>query len=177
MLAVLLTVGAALAFGLTACGGSSTTTVTTTSTSGATSARLSARSWTNYQTVAAKAKTENNKATYQFGYCKTLTTPIKQSKTLIDSCFATSTAAVLQTGGEASGFLQALMLETNGACHDALSKTNDEVNAYVAAVQKIDADVKAGNEPSTSDVDAAKSALKSAQNAKTEIAPACQPQS
>src|SRR5215475_12714917 len=115
--AVAVTVGAA--FVLAACGGgSSTTTVTATSAS---NAGLSTRSYKNLEAVEKMAHTENNKAVSQFAYCTTLT---GQSKSLVSSCFLSSTGNVLLLGGEVSGFLQALMQESTGACHHALSQTN-----------------------------------------------------
>ena len=165
-------VGAALVLVLAACGmGSSTTTVTTTSGASAT---LSTRSWANFQAMAAKAQDENNKATSQFGYCTTLVDH-HTSTSLIDSCFQSATANVLLTGGEVTGFLGALMQETTGACHDALSQVNDEVNSYIAAVQTLDTAAKAGKVPSTADVNTAKDALGTLQASKGSIKAACQP--
>src|SRR5690242_11864016 len=101
---VVLAAGAVLM--LAACGsGSSTTTVTATSSA---SQGLSTRSFTNLQAVEQKAQSENTKATAQFGYCTTLKTQ-NASTSLIDSCFQTATANVLLTGGEVTGFLNALM--------------------------------------------------------------------
>ncbi len=166
--------GAAFLVALTACGGgSSTTTVTTT---GGTSERLSARSWTNYQTLAAKASDTNNKATSKFGYCKTLITG-GSSKSLIDSCFVTSTSAVIAQGQEVNGFLQALMLETSGACNEALTTLDSDVAAYVSAAQTLDDQAKKGEVPSESDVTAAQDALKQVQTSKADVEPACKPQS
>ena len=167
--AVAVAVGAA--FVLAACGGgSSTTTVTTTSA--ASSAGLSTRSYKNLEKVEKTAHTENNKAVSQFAYCTTLT---GQSKSLVSSCFLSSTGNVLLLGGEVSGFLQALMQESTGACHDALSQTNDHVAAYVTAVQQLDATAKAGKVPTTTDIDTAKSALKTLQTSKGAVKAACFP--
>ena len=119
--AVAVAVGAALVLVLAACGsGSSTTTVTTSSGASAT---LSQSSWNHLHVVETKAHDENNKATSQFGYCTTLIGQ-NASKSLIDSCFQSATANVLLLGGEVTGFLSALMQETTGACHDALSQVN-----------------------------------------------------
>ena len=167
--AVAVAVGAA--FVLAACGGgSSTTTVTTTSA--ASSAGLSTRSYKNLEAIEKTAHTENNKAVSQFGYCTTL---VGQSKSLVSSCFLSSTGNVLLLGGEVSGFLQALMQESTGACHDALSTTNDHVASYITAVQTLDATAKAGKVPSTTDINTAKSALKSLQTSKGAVKAACFP--
>src|SRR4051812_28760472 len=158
---------------LTACGGgSSTTTVTTT---GGTTERLSARSWTNYQTLAAKASDTNNKATSKFGYCKTLLTG-GSSKSLIDSCFVTSTSAVVAQGQEVNGFLEALTLETSGDCNQALTTLDADVASYVTATQTLDDQAKKGQVPSEADVTAAQDALKQVQTSKADVEPACKPQ-
>jgi hypothetical protein len=168
--AVAVAVGAA--FVLAACGGgSSTTTVTATSAS---NAGLSTRSYKNLEAVEKMAHTENNKAVSQFGYCTTLVSQ-NQSKSLIDSCFLSSTGNILLLGGEVSGFLQALMQESTGACHAALSQTNDHVAAYITAVQTLDATAKAGKVPSTSDINTAKSALGTLQTSKGAVKAACFP--
>jgi hypothetical protein len=170
--AVAVAVGAALVLALAACGsGSSTTTVTTSSGASAT---LSTRSWNNLQAVEAKAHTENNKAVSQFGYCTTLIGQ-NSSKSLIDSCFQSATANVLLLGGEVTGFLSALMQETTGACHDALSQVNDEVTSYVTAVQTLDTAAKAGKVPSTDDINTAKDALGTLQASKGSVKAACFP--
>lgn len=169
--AVAVAVGAA--FVLAACGGgSSTTTVTTTSAASGTG--LSTRSYKNLEKVEKTAHTENNKAVSQFAYCTTLVSQ-NQSKSLISSCFLSSTGNVLLLGGEVSGFLQALMQESTGACHDALSQTNDHVAAYITAVQQLDATAKAGKVPSTSDINTAKSELKTLQTSKGAVKAACFP--
>lgn len=170
--AVAVAVGAALVLVLAACGsGSSTTTVTT---SNSTRATLSTRSWNNLQAVEAKAHAENNKAVSQFGYCTTLVGQ-NASTSLIDSCFQSATANVLLLGGEVSGFLKALMQETSGACHDALSQVNDEVTSYTDAVMTLDTAAKAGKVPSTDDINTAKAALGTLQASKGSVKAACQP--
>ena len=165
--------GAVLLVALTACGsGSSTTTVTTT---GGTSERLSARSWTNYQTLAAKSFDTTNKATSKFAYCGTLVAQ-GSSKSLIDSCYVTSTSAVVAQGQEVNGFLQALMLETEGDCNAALTTLDDDVKAFVSAAETLDEQAKAGKVPSESDVTAAKDALTKARSSKDAVEPACAPE-
>ena len=170
--AVAVAVGAALVLVLAACGsGSSTTTVTTSSGASET---LSKSSWNTLLVVEKKAHDENNKATSQFGYCTTLIGH-DASKSLIDSCFQSATGNVLLLGGEVSGFLQALMQETTGACHDQLSQLNDEVTSYIAAVQTLDTAAKAGKVPSTDDINTAKAALGTLQASKGSVKAACQP--
>jgi hypothetical protein len=168
--AVAVAVGAA--FVLAACGGGSSTTTVTATTTGASGAGLSTRSYKNLEKVEKTAHTENNKAVSQFAYCTTL---VGQSKSLVSSCFLSSTGNVLLLGGEVSGFLQALMQESTGACHDALSQTNDKVAAYVTAVQTLDATAKAGKVPSTTDINTAKSALTALQTSKGAVKAACFP--
>ena len=87
----------------------------------------------------------------------------------------TATANVLLTGGEVTGFLNALMQEATGSCHDALSQVNDEVQSYIDAVQVIDQDAKAGKEPSTDDINTAKDALGTLQASKGSVKAECFP--
>jgi hypothetical protein len=62
-----------------------------------------------------------------------------------------------------------------GACHDALSQVNDEVTSYVTAVQTVDTAAKAGEVPSTDDINTAKDALGTLQASKGSVKAACFP--
>ena len=69
------------------------------------------------------------------------------------------------------------MLETSGACNEALTTLDSDVAAYVSAAQTLDDQAKKGQVPSDSDATAAQNALTQAQIVQgRDVEPACKPE-